>query len=431
MRLFLLGLPLRVADAEAAVDGPGLGDLERAGLVEAANGEVRATIKLVPHGDLLIASDADHDRPLDAEWVAGIHPPSATLAKLTVRRPVGRALDVATGNGIQALLASRHAEHVVATDLNPRALAFAALNARLNGVSNVELREGSFFEPVAGERFDLIVSNPPYVISPESRYLYRDSTLEGDGVAQLVLEQAPEHLADGGFAQALVSWGLPRGGDWLARLAGWVEGRGCDALFLHFGTDDPVTHASSWLRAEATDDPAGLADALDRWLAYLAGLGIEEVCYGAAALRRRADGGGWTRGERVVLETVEQAGDHVARLFAAHDLVAAGEAALLAAPLGLVDSHRLEQTSRSRDGALRGEDILLSLDDGLAFRIALDVHTAELLPLLDGRRPLRRALAARSEALGLDADEAARFEAAALPAVRRLLELGFLASSAG
>ena len=104
---------------------------------------------------------------MDAQWVAGIHPPSVTLAKLTVRRPVARALDTGTGNGIQALLASRHARAVTATDVNPRALAFGRLNAGLNGVENLELREGSYFEPVEGERFDLLTCNPPYVISPE------------------------------------------------------------------------------------------------------------------------------------------------------------------------------------------------------------------------------------------------------------------------
>ena len=113
--------------------------------------------------------------------------PSNTLANLTVRRPVARALDVGTGNGIQALLASRHAEHVVATDVNERALAFARFNLALNGVSNVELRQGSFLEPVEGERFDLVVANPPYVISPESSFVFRDSGLGRDRVSELVV----------------------------------------------------------------------------------------------------------------------------------------------------------------------------------------------------------------------------------------------------
>ena len=102
------------------------------------------------------------------DFVPGVHRPSVTLAHLTVRRRVERALDVGTGNGVQAILAAAHAERVVATDINPRALAYAGLNASLNGCDNIEFRHGSFLDPVAGDRFDLVVSNPPYVISPES-----------------------------------------------------------------------------------------------------------------------------------------------------------------------------------------------------------------------------------------------------------------------
>ena len=78
-----------------------------------------------------------------------------------------RALDVGTGNGIQAVLASRHAGAVVATDVSERALAFAEFNCDLNDADNVELRLGSFLEPAAGERFGLVVSNPPFAISPD------------------------------------------------------------------------------------------------------------------------------------------------------------------------------------------------------------------------------------------------------------------------
>ena len=78
-----------------------------------------------------------------------------------MRRPVEHALDVGTGNGIQAIHAARHCSRVVATDVNARALQFAAFNAQLNGFDNIEVREGSFFDPAEGERFDLVISNPP------------------------------------------------------------------------------------------------------------------------------------------------------------------------------------------------------------------------------------------------------------------------------
>jgi methylase of polypeptide subunit release factors len=86
------------------------------------------------------------------------------------------ALDVATGGGIHALLAAQHATTVVGTDLNPRALAWASLGAAL-----VVWREGSFLDPVEEERFDSITVNPPFAITPDKAYLFRDAGQAGDG----------------------------------------------------------------------------------------------------------------------------------------------------------------------------------------------------------------------------------------------------------
>ncbi|MDP9491670.1 MAG: class I SAM-dependent methyltransferase, partial [Actinomycetota bacterium] len=111
-----------------------------------------------------------------------------------------------TGTGIQAILAARHADHVVATDVSERALAFVSLNAALNGVDNIELRQGSFFEPVAGEQFDLVICNPPYAITPDTSYLYRDGGLGGDSVAEHVVRELPKFLAEGSFGSTMLSW---------------------------------------------------------------------------------------------------------------------------------------------------------------------------------------------------------------------------------
>src|SRR5204862_4402405 len=115
-----------------------------------------------------------------SDYVATATAPSAILANLTVRRPASRGLDIGTGSGVQALWAARHCERVVAVDVNRRALNLAAFNSHLNGVANIDFREGSLFQPVAGERFDLIVCNAPYVVSPDARYAYRDSGFASD-----------------------------------------------------------------------------------------------------------------------------------------------------------------------------------------------------------------------------------------------------------
>jgi len=427
VRLFLLGQTLPADDVALALGSLDADELRRGGWLDETDGGVRAPVKVVPHGDLLIASDRDTDGPLDTDWVAGIHPPSVTLAKLTVRRRVARALDVGTGNGIQALLAARHAEAVVATDVNPRALVIAELNANLNGVSNIEFRCGSYFEPVASERFDLITCNPPYVISPEHRYAYRDSGLVGDTVSRQVVEQAAQHLNPGGFAQVLINWVHPPE-DWWTTLESWVEDCGSDSWLLHFGSDDPISYAAGWLSPVARQDSDRFRHEFDRWLDYLADLGVKAIAHGAVILRRRSARSSWVRRDEVPIDRLEQASEHIQRVFETQEEIERldDERQLLDAVLALVARPHLAQSLTCRDGTTELETTVLSLDEGLGFRTGLDHHTARLVALLDGHRPLRQVLAQQADDMGLDGDDAARFETAALPVVRRLLELGFL-----
>ena len=203
-----------------------------------------------------------------------------------MRRPVARALDVGTGNGIQALLAARHAEHVVATDVSERALAFAAFNCALNGVENVELRQGSFLEPVAGEQFDLVVANPPYVISPETSLVFRDSGLGRDRVSADLVRALPSVLAEGGFASVMVSWIQP-GDDPAAAPADLARG-------LRLRRLDPRTRARTTRCAAAAawnrdaPSPAEYTERIERWLDYFRREGIEAIAYGAIVMRRRS-----------------------------------------------------------------------------------------------------------------------------------------------
>ena len=425
VRLFVLERPVPVAEATRALGPVGLEGLEEMGLVESDGTDMTPLVRIVPHDEILIASDRrlreDEEAP---DYVAGVHGPSLTLSHLTVRRPVETALDVGTGSGVQAVIASRHSAHVLATDVNERALEFAAFNAALNRVANVELRAGSFFEPAAGGRFDLVTSNPPYVMSPESAFLFRDSGMEGDSVSRHVVEAAPAHVAEGGFATILVSWAHAPGEDWSAPLRAWIEGRGCDAWLLHHGTDDPLTHTANWNRNHSGDDPAAFDEVLDRWLGYFRRLGIEGIAYGAVILRRRSEGPNWVRTDELAGDRLRPAGGQILRVFEAADyLAAATDARMLDHAFALAEASRLEQRVVVEDGDWARAEATLDLEEGLGFHATLDPGTAELLASLDGRRPLRAvvdALAARQE---VDRDALARD---ALGAVRGMLGAGFL-----
>jgi hypothetical protein len=424
--VFLFGAAVD-ADRLATVTSPlELTRLVETGLLTLSDAHVRATARVAPHGDYYVASDGTAEAETPYDFVPGIQSPSVTLAKLAVRRRIARALDLGTGCGIQALLAAKHADRVIATDVNPRALAFAAFNARLNAIDNIELRLGRSFEPVAGEQFDLIVANPPYVIPPDTSYAYRDSDLPADELCRRIVEDAPAFLTDGGFAHLLVSWAHSREGEWGPPLREWVRGGGCDAWLLHYRTNDPLTHAASWLRPLGETDLPAYEEALDRWTTHLHDLGIEAVGYGAVVLRRRTSGEAWIREDHLPLDRLEPAGDHTLRVFAAQDLLECIEdAELLDARLQLVSSHRLVQHLEAADGSFAVHAQTLELTDGLCFTIGVDRHTASLLPHLDGR-PLREALQDAAGTFELEENERATYLSAAVPVVRRLLALGFL-----
>jgi methylase of polypeptide subunit release factors len=399
----------------------GAAGLERLGLVAPRDERLVAAVRLIPHDDIVVASDLS-DAGAGADHVPGVQRPSNALASLTVRRPVARALDVGTGNGIQALLLSRHADRVVATDVNERALAFAAFNLALNGAANVELRRGSFLEPVAGETFDLVVANPPYVISPETSLVFRDSGLGGDRVSAELVRALPAVLADGAFATVMVSW-IADEDDAAARPRSWLEGAGCDAWILHTGTDDPLSAAAGWNRDAPTLEQR--SERIERWVEYYRREGIERIAYGAIVLRRRDGDSNWVRAVELPRARLRPAGPHLERLFAAQDFLqgTGDDELLLRHRFEVPPEVRLEQRLVREAGGWRLESAELRQLAGLGFVAGLDEGATRVIAGLDGDR----ALAATIEAAAADLRaEPAEFRPAAAALVRRMAELGFL-----
>lgn len=277
VRLFLLQQPVATGEAAAALP---LEECTAGGWVVRAEGDaVRATVDVRPYGgpegqDWFIVSDpgcgvggaggiGSHDEGV----VLGVGGASTTLAGITVRTPVGRALDLGTGSGIQALHAAQHATGVTATDLNPRALGFTRLTLALSGAPAADLREGSLFAPVAGETYDLIVSNPPFVISPGARLTYRDGGMGGDDLCRSLVSEAGAHLNAGGYAQFLANWQHVEGEEWQDRLRSWVP-RGCDAWIVQREVQDITQYAELWLRdsGDHRTDPDAYDERYEAWL---------------------------------------------------------------------------------------------------------------------------------------------------------------------
>ncbi|MGA5542251.1 DUF7059 domain-containing protein [Mycobacterium sp. NPDC051198] len=291
VRLLLLGTEEARDLVEAAFPSISLQALAAGGVLEFTGDKVRAALDIRPHSDgardFYVVSDQDaavRRGPLRHDHVLGIGGASVSLARAVTRNPVGRALDLGTGCGIQALHLDAHCDEIVATDTNERALVLAAMTARLNGMS-WDLRQGSLFEPVAGERFDLIVSNPPFVVGSGARdYIYRDSGVAGDALCQSLIEQIGDHLSPGGTAHIMANWIVREGHDWRERVSGWLAGTGLHAWVVQRELADPVSYVSLWL-ADAGEDLDRQAQRGGEWLDWFTEQGIAGVGMGMISLR--------------------------------------------------------------------------------------------------------------------------------------------------
>ena len=429
IKLLFLGAEVQQTEVDRAFAPVTGEELQRLGLLEPGGTPLRASVRVVPHAELLLAGNRYPDETpggTPADYVATVTAPSAVLATLTTRGESRTALDVGTGSGIQALWAARHCDQVVAVDINPRALNLAAFNALLNGIGNIEFRQGSLFEPVAGERFDLIVSNAPYVVSPDTRYAFRDGGFGSDTFCERLVRESADHLEKGGFAELLISWILVDN-DWPARPRAWVEQSGCDCWLLLGAQRDPLTYAALW-NEELKGDSKSYAETLDRWVGYLDELGARAVLEGAVVLRRRTARRNWFRADRVPPGPPEPASEHVQRVFGSQSYLSdlSDDAALLEETLCLVPLVRIEQELHCDDGGYVVDSMTLVLDEGLGFRAGVDQRTATLVPLLDGNRPLRQSIDAAARTLTLDPGDREAFTRGALGVVREMLELGFL-----
>jgi methylase of polypeptide subunit release factors len=429
VRLFLLGQALPL-DAVRAVFAPmDLDQLTAVGLLKLTDAGVRSEARLIPVEDLFVVHDFGSEitgQPLPPGHVLGVGAASITLANLTVRRRVESVLDLGTGSGIQALLAARHAARVIATDTNRRALNFAGLNARLNGVANIELREGDLYGPVEGHQFDLIIANPPFVISPESRYAYRDSELPGDAISERVIRGASMLLSDGGYGIVLCNWHHQRDQEWAERPRQWVTASGCDAWILCFETEDPLTYAANWLRPTEGRDQLDYGQLLDQWLQYYEQLGIGCISAGAVILRRRSGRPNWVRADTVPSgRRVGSCGEQIERIFAAEDflLTLDTEHELLSRALVLVPDHRMDHTLQAENGGWSVKSAHLKLTQGFEFTGEVDRLVSAVLAGCDGQHSLRELTADLARGLGMDFEAIAP---ACIGIVRKLMQSGFL-----
>ncbi|MGH7931831.1 MAG: methyltransferase [Candidatus Binataceae bacterium] len=428
-RLFRMARTVPLETARVALAGAKVDDLVALGLLELKDGQVRSIAAIDLGGDLLIAHDYGREvtaHPIGSDFVLGLSPAGNTMAHMTVRRTRERMLDLGVGSGIQSLVAAQHAAHIIGVDINPRALNFAALNTRLNGITSIELRQGSLYEPVEGERFDLIIANPPYVVSPESRYSYRDSGLGGDAISQLVIRGAPAHLNEDGYCVVLCNWSHTNEEDWAERPLQWLRETGCDAWLLQFGSNDPLTYASRWLFATEGYDSKQYGGAIDEWMAYYEKAGIGAISHGAVVLRRRSGHKPWLRADSIPSRwRAVGCSDQIKRIFAAQDMLhESGDsgAKLLDRALVLEPDHELIHALHMENGNWVVANAALRQSAGFQFSGEVDAAVATVLAGCDGRHTLRTLFIELAKRLKLDFEPVAR---EGMKAIRTLMQAGF------
>lgn len=347
--LFMLGEPVGAAALETALPRTGVAGALAIGLVvptQSASGEQRyaPAVDLRPHeaedahGSVRwwVASDLGElvtGQALAPDHVLGIGRAGLTLAALTPRKPVETALDLGVGCGIQTLYLLRHVRQVVATDISTRALEFTAFNVALAGVDSarVQLRQGNLLEPVAGQRFDLIVSNPPFVITPPSvrqaglpLMEYRDA---GGPILPVLVRGLEDHLNPDGVAVMLGNWEHREGTSWRTSVNQWI-GKSLDAWIIQREVQDPVEYAAMWLRdGGLTPERSGVAfeNALAAWQEdfdsrQVSGVGMGYLVFHAPSVA--ATGAvvePWRVLEEVPTSGQGALGEHVAQVIAAHE----------------------------------------------------------------------------------------------------------------
>ncbi len=340
---------------------------------------VKSLLQAQSYDGLIFFSDFLHYNHAE-DCVLPVGPSGKYLAKLTIRKPVKSTLDLGCGCGVQSLLAAQHCARVTATDINPRALAMTRLNAELNGVPNIELLEGSYLEPVKGRRFDLILANLPYVLSPEIKLIYRDT--QGDAYLHQLIREIPAYLTEGGFAQLISNWVFGKDESWWEPVETTVDELGVDTWLIHNGTWDAEQYADLWLDQDSllSKNKRNYAKKKKTWLQWFRDQGIERIALGDIILRRRSSDQNWVSSASVTKSLESPAGEQLLRLFESQDFLFSlpDNEALLEAVLTPLD---------------------MDVQQGAAFSISGNYFKADILPLteeilshLDGRTRLREAI---------------------------------------
>jgi methylase of polypeptide subunit release factors len=414
VRAFELRRPVLRPELEAALPGVDLDVLLAAGILRAEGESVRAVVGIQACDGVFALAD---DEYAEFDAVLRVSGSSLALASLTPHRAGGRLLDLGTGGGFQALLAARRGMHAVGVDIGERAVALAGWASALSGIDEVDWRLGDWFDPVAGERFDVVVANPPFVISSRSEFLFRDSGGPPGELARSLVRRAPGSLAPGGIAVLAAEWLVPTGVPWSEPPREWVDGLGCDVVALRFASATPEEHAAGWLAGVPAE---AMVERRAEWVQNIRGHGGEAVVYGTLVLRPvegragafgpvacggppAAPAGEWVLAllDAVAAEATAGGGDHAAGRYE------------------VADGVRVDQPFARSGGRWKAGRSRLRPRGAMPVAVQVRPGVLDVLLALDGVAPLADVVADVARRRGHDRDELATAVTDVLPELLR------------
>ncbi len=393
IRVFYLGEAVAISQAESLIPTELLRSLLTIGFLERDDDRLQPACMLTHFGELILASDSRRRvKAFAPDLVLGTNQTTCLLAKCSMLRPGGKALDLGTGCGALALAAASCAESVIGTDINQRALDFGEVNAALNGLSNVSFLQGDRFEPVAGRRFDSIICNPPFFIAPVSGMLYSDNSMELDGFVKSLALSAPQFLEEGGVFQMLCEWVEFESESWQERLRPWFEQAHCDVHIWHGYEFGPVEYARKRALEQSQLSPESAATSLGKRISYLKERRVKGIFGGLISMRRRP-GENWFWVEEMQKRPGGPVGDALRERFATLDILESNnEQTLLAARPRLAAEVRLVSEAAPQKGVWSVERTYLERADDLPAKMGLDAVVAQLAARFDGTETLERLL---------------------------------------
>jgi methylase of polypeptide subunit release factors len=427
-RWFWIGAPVERAMASEFIPERMITLFLEAGALATEGSQLKSNVRITPFAQYLVLSDHAVVRTgnLSADTILWPNPSTLLCYYLSIRAPVERTLDLGAGTGILGLAAAPHSTRVVATDLNSRAREFCLFNAALNGVSNIEFRQGSAFDPVRGERFDLILANPPFFVTPSVRRVYSDNSMELDGFCKMLIREAPEHLNENGYCQMLVEWVELQGQPWRDRLNEWFGGLGCDAWVMAYYMRPAADYAMIRVQegGDGAYDLVAQTALIAEWQGYLESQHVEMI-YGGMIVLRKRKGRNWIRIEELPSHPARPFGEFLRRTCGNRDALEAiaSDDELLAMRPAVPASARLHRQFAISPEGLKLTSVDLQLTEGLPYSFALQPEVADFVARCDGQRTLAEIADQTTATLSVD-PALVRRECCAV--VRRLADRGMI-----